>query len=159
MNQKLPRWARASTVGLSALSLVACVPITARDGRPEVKPIGAYATEKSFAGSAAWPAEPWWTVYGDRQLDTLIDEALKGAPSLAVAEARLQRALAYTRVAGAPLRPQVSANGSATQQKQSYNYITPRAMTPQGWNDYGRATVDLSWELDFWGKNRAALAA
>src|SRR5262249_10317357 len=24
---------------------------------------------------------------------------------------------------------------------------------------YGRATLDFSWELDFWGKNRAALAA
>ncbi len=26
-------------------------------------------------------------------------------------------------------------------------------------NDYGRATLDVRWELDFWGKNRAALAA
>lgn len=32
-------------------------------------------------------------------------------------------------------------------------------MTPEGWTDYGRSTLDLSWELDFWGKNRAALAA
>ena len=32
-------------------------------------------------------------------------------------------------------------------------------MTPEGWQDYGRTTLDLSWELDFWGKNRAALAA
>jgi NodT family efflux transporter outer membrane factor (OMF) lipoprotein len=30
---------------------------------------------------------------------------------------------------------------------------------PQGYNDYGRATLDFSWELDFWGKNRAAVAA
>jgi NodT family efflux transporter outer membrane factor (OMF) lipoprotein len=160
MNPNLPRWARASTVGFSVLSLVACAPITTRDGRPEMKAVGTYATENSFAASAAaWPADTWWTVYGDRQLDTLIDEALKGAPSLAVAEARLQRALAYSEVAGAALRPQASANAAATEQKQSYNYITPRAMTPQGWNDYGRATVDLSWELDFWGRNRAALAA
>lgn len=30
---------------------------------------------------------------------------------------------------------------------------------PSGWKDYGLATLNLSWELDFWGKNRAALAA
>jgi len=28
---------------------------------------------------------------------------------------------------------------------------------PHGWNDVGRATLDFSWELDFWGKNRMAL--
>ena len=55
--------------------------------------------------------------------------------------------------------PQLSANTSITEQKQSYNYLSPAAMTPQGWNDYGRSSLDFSWELDFWGKNRAALAA
>jgi NodT family efflux transporter outer membrane factor (OMF) lipoprotein len=35
----------------------------------------------------------------------------------------------------------------------------PRAAVPQNWNDYGQATLNLSWELDFWGKNRSALAA
>jgi len=53
----------------------------------------------------------------------------------------------------------VSANGSISEQKQSRNYLSPRAATPEGWNDYGRATLDFSWELDFWGKNRAAIAA
>jgi NodT family efflux transporter outer membrane factor (OMF) lipoprotein len=57
------------------------------------------------------------------------------------------------------LLPQLSANASATEQRQSYNYLTPKSMTPEGWQDYGRATLDFSWELDFWGKNRAALAA
>jgi NodT family efflux transporter outer membrane factor (OMF) lipoprotein len=37
--------------------------------------------------------------------------------------------------------------------------LTPRGATPEGWRDYGRATLDFSWEIDFWGKNRAALAA
>lgn len=32
-------------------------------------------------------------------------------------------------------------------------------MTPQGYNDYGRVALDLSWEIDFWGKNRAGVAA
>ena len=160
MNRHLPRRARTATLVLCVLSVAACAPLSPRAGGPEMKAASTYATEKSFSGpTAPWPADTWWTAYGDRQLDTLIDEALRGAPNLAVAEARLQRAVAYGQVARGATRPQVSANGSASQQKQSYNYITPSALTPQGWNDYGRATLDLTWELDFWGKNRAALAA
>jgi len=30
---------------------------------------------------------------------------------------------------------------------------------PQGWNDTGRAALNFSYEFDFWGKNRAAVAA
>src|SRR3546814_11954034 len=29
----------------------------------------------------------------------------------------------------------------------------------QGWNDYAKASLGFSWEIDFWGKNRAALKA
>jgi NodT family efflux transporter outer membrane factor (OMF) lipoprotein len=55
--------------------------------------------------------------------------------------------------------PEVTGNASFTQEKQSYNYLSPREATPKNWNDYGRSTLNLSWELDFWGKNRSALAA
>jgi NodT family efflux transporter outer membrane factor (OMF) lipoprotein len=78
---------------------------------------------------------------------------------VAIAEARLARARAFQASARGALAPQVSASSALTEQKQSYNYLSPAAMTPQGWNDYGRSSLDFSWELDFWGKNRAALAA
>ncbi len=118
------------------------------------------ASERALAAPATtWPDDRWWQHYGDPQLDALIQEGLATAPDMAIAAARLRAAEASRQVAGAPLLPQVSANGSATEQRQSYNYLTPRAMTPEGWQDYGRATIDFSWEIDFWGKNRAALAA
>src|SRR5262249_48812284 len=127
---------------------------------PSLKPIQDYSTERMFtATERAWPSDSWWTGYGDAQLDALISEALAGSPSIAVAQARLHKAQSLVYVARAADRPQLTANASATEQKQSYNYITPRAATPQGWNDYGRATLDLSWDLDLWGTNRAALAA
>lgn len=125
-----------------------------------LKPASAYEATTSLSGAAgAWPAERWWQAYGDPQLDALIDEALRDSPNMAVASARLRRAEAFGQIAGAALLPQVSANASATEQKLSYNYLTPRSMTPEGWNDYGRATLDFNWEIDFWGKNRAGLAA
>ena len=47
----------------------------------------------------------------------------------------------------------------STKESRATTISVPRQALPQGWNDYGLATLDLSWELDFWGKNRAALAA
>jgi NodT family efflux transporter outer membrane factor (OMF) lipoprotein len=159
MNAKPIQLTRIATAVL-ALGLGACAGLPQPADKPAMKTGAEYATAQSFAASLAqWPADAWWKAYGDPQLDRLIDEALAGAPSIAVAQARLQRAQAQARIADAATGPQVSANASATQQKQSYNYLSPRAMTPQGWNDYGRATLDLSWEIDFWGRNRAALAA
>src|SRR6185436_5485100 len=147
-------------IPVCALALGACAGFPERSAAPQAKAGNQYATAQSFAAPAAqWPADAWWKTYGDAQLNALIDEALAGAPNIAVAQARLRRAQAVAQVSDAATKPQISANMSATEQKQSYNYLTPRAMLPQGWNDYGRASLDFSWELDFWGKNRAALAA
>lgn len=147
--------------GISLLvGLGGCAQFPALDAFAVLKPASGYETSSSFSGHAtAWPEEHWWQAYGDQQLDALIDEALRDSPDLAAAAARLRRAEATSQATGGALLPQVSANGSANQQRQSYNYLTPKSMTPEGWQDYGRATLDFSWELDFWGKNRAALAA
>ena len=151
---------RMAGAGLLVLGLAGCAQFPSLDALAAFKPASDYQTNASFsAPQVAWPEDGWWRTYGDKQLDGLIEEALRDSPDMAAAVARLGRAEAAGQVAGAPLLPQVSANASATQQRQSYNYLMPKSATPQGWNDYGRATLDLSWELDFWGKNRAALAA
>jgi len=146
-------------LGISA-ALTACASLPGPAPSPEIRPQSAFAGTQSFVAPAAdWPAAGWWKVYGDAQLDALIAEGLAGSPSVAVAEARMRRARASQGNARGALAPVVSANASATEQKQSYNYLSPPAMTPQDWSDYGRASLDFSWEIDFWGKNRAALAA
>ncbi len=144
----------------SAFGLGGCAQLPSLDALALMKPASDYRTEASFeAAASAWPIEHWWKSYGDAQLDTLIEEALRDSPDMAAASARLRRAEAFSQISGAALLPQVSANASATEQKQSYNYLIPQAALPQDWNDYGQATLNFNWELDFWGKNRAALAA
>jgi NodT family efflux transporter outer membrane factor (OMF) lipoprotein len=159
--QRLAFLALGFAVSLFSIVLVSgCAGLPADDARAQFRPASQHESERSLpASKAAWPADAWWTAYGDAQLDRLIDEALAGAPNIAVAEARLRRARALAGIAEAATLPQVSANGSISEQKQSRNYLSPRNATPEGWNEYGRATLDFSWELDFWGKNRAALAA
>lgn len=143
-----------------ALLAAGCAPLPPVSSPASVKTPGAFATANSFESAAAqWPVEAWWTTYGDRQLDTLVDEALRDAPDLQAASARLRRADAFTLVADSPGRPQVSANAGVSAEKLSENHLVPRSPSTEGWNDYGRATLDLRWDLDFWGRIRAGLAA
>lgn len=146
--------------GSGLLSLAACAQIPRLDPPPAPKAVGELESARSFsAPEAAWPGDGWWRAYQDPQLDALIEAALRNAPELALAEARLHGAAAAVQGAGATLRPNVTANALLSEDKQSYNYLIPRQALPQGGHDYGLATLNLSWELDFWGKNRAALAA
>ena len=148
---------------LLAMSLAlasGCAQIPRLDPPPTIKKVDELGSSNSFsAPDAAWPGDGWWRAYGDPQLDALIGEALRGSPDLNLAQARLHAAMAQVQGAHATRIPEVTGTASLTEQKQSYNYLIPKAALPQGLNDYGIATVNLAWELDFWGKNRAALAA
>ncbi len=163
-SKKMPTPAHAAAhttaAALFSLLLAACAALPPAHQRSQIKPIAQYGTERSFAAPAGpWPSDTWWVIYHDPQLDRLIAEALANSPSIAVAEARLRRARATVRIQRSTELPQITGTASVTEQKQSYHYLSPPAFTPQDWNDYGRASLDFSWELDFWGKNRAALAA
>jgi NodT family efflux transporter outer membrane factor (OMF) lipoprotein len=145
--------------GLSALALSACAGLP-DEGSVRAREARAYATTEAFsAAPAAWPSDRWWEAYGDATLTSLIDEALSGSPRLAEAEARVRRAEAVAAQAGARERPQLGLSATAQEAKQSYNNGIPAAFVPHGYNDYGRVALDFSWELDFWGRNRAAIAA
>jgi NodT family efflux transporter outer membrane factor (OMF) lipoprotein len=159
--------ARSRDIGVTVSILLAALLTSACATMPDAAPARlakapeAYATAQTLPASdtAAWPVDTWWKAYGDAQLDSLVDEALSGSPTLAQAEARLRRAQALANQAKAAQLPSVSANGGVENAKQSYNYGIPPDFVPQGYNNYGRLSLDFSWELDFWGKNRAAVAA
>jgi NodT family efflux transporter outer membrane factor (OMF) lipoprotein len=103
----------------------------------------------------SWPNRDWWTTLGDAQLDELIREGLRDSPSLQIAAARTRAAIADAGIAEAARAPQVVASGSATREHFSANGIYP---PPYAGNTatLSDLQVTLSWELDFWGKQRAA---
>jgi len=117
------------------------------------------AAAKSIAGSrlsaAAWPAADWWKRFNDPQLDRLIDEALAGSPTLRVAEARARRALAFAQTANSALYPQVNGDAAITRQRFPEHGLIP---PPFGgaWETQAQLQATLDYELDLWGKNRAA---
>ena len=148
-------------LGAISLWLVGCAQLPDLPAPAPLKTAADWPSSQTLAGDpgSPWPQDRWWTGYGDAQLDTLIDEALAQSPDLAAAGARLAQARALTEQAGAATAPQVGAEANLSAEKLSYDYLTPRSMLPTGVNNYGEASLSLSWELDFWGRHRAALAA
>jgi NodT family efflux transporter outer membrane factor (OMF) lipoprotein len=113
------------------------------------------------AGQAdQWPSDHWWEAFGDAQLNTLIDTALteNGSPTLRLAQARLAKANAIAGVAESAQGITKSLSASSTREKFSENYIYP---PPLGGSTYtiNELLLNFSLDLDFWGKNSAAIAA
>ena len=140
--------------------MAGCAQLPDWQGKAALEPAAPNALQATpTAQSMNWPQAQWWQRYGNPQLDALIDEALQGAPDMQAAAARVQQAQALLGLSASATAPQLSANANVKGDKLSYHHLTPASMTPRGMQDYGRATLDLSWSLDLWGKHRAAIAA
>ena len=107
---------------------------------------------------AAWPSDTWWKDFGDPGLDALIDEALAngGVGPLRQAEARLRNAQAIAQGAESRRYPSLALNAASQRERFTENYIYP---PPLGGNTYGlnQIALDFRYDLDFWGRNRAAI--
>ena len=100
----------------------------------------------------------WWRAFGDNTLDQLEAQALQSSPSLKLAQARIAAAQAASQMTHASSGPQLAAQLDVTHQRYTANGMIP---PPLGGSVSDSATVQLaaSWEMDFFGKNRAALQA
>ncbi|HLY87398.1 MAG TPA: efflux transporter outer membrane subunit [Acetobacteraceae bacterium] len=150
------------------LLLSGCASVPDLGPRPQMREAASFASGQTLGSDikasvavqpTVWPDGRWWLAYNDSQLTSLIDEGLSNAPDLAAAVARLHMAEGYAQQAGAALLPQVDLVGQVNEAKQSYNNGVPKANVPHGWNDTGKVGASFSFDLDLWGKNRAALKA
>ncbi|MBW2942665.1 efflux transporter outer membrane subunit [Zhongshania aquimaris] len=107
---------------------------------------------------AEWPTQAWWQSFNDTQLDSLINEALQNNPNLTMAAAKVARANAALAHFRAATLPSASLSVDATRQHYSENAMYP---PPLGGSTQtsGNIRLQASYELDFWGRNRAAVAA
>ena len=102
---------------------------------------------------AAWPASDWWHAFGSPQLDRLMAQARAGNNDLLAAASRIVEADASARVAGAPLLPSLQLGTNVGPTRLLNNSGRERHYTAL------EGFLQASYELDFWGKNRAALDA
>ncbi|RDJ97825.1 fusaric acid resistance protein [Paraburkholderia lacunae] len=118
----------------------------------------AHSLSSVSLSTAAWPGEAWWIDLGDDQLNRFMSDALQGQPSLHAAEARVRAAQAVSGIAGAALYPQANASATSTRLRFSEAGTVPPPIAGT-WQTINDAALGVSYELDFWGKNRAAVEA
>ncbi len=101
---------------------------------------------------------PWWRSWGDASLADLIDRTLAVSPSLAVAQDRLARASAAVAGEESAAGPKLGASADVTRQRFSATSIYP---APLGGSIRTLANAQLagSWEIDFFGRQQAAMQA
>ncbi len=147
----MSRYATAAC-GCAMAALAACS-VGPAYKRPDIPVPAKWHDPIAHEDSAVWPTPDWWHAFGSQKLDELITEAQLSNDDLAVAVARVQEADAQARIAGAPLLPSLDLGASATRQRAPVS-----GLGPQVYNVFN-PELTASYELDFWGKNRAARRA
>ena len=112
------------------------------------------------AGESAPLQQDWWLAFGDPQLDAFMAQALTHNRDLGASIARLEAFAAARTIAGAPLWPEVDAGLNAQRARRLFlgfpfggGGVPSSTVTTYG------LTVNVRWEIDVWGRLRAAESA
>lgn len=142
------------TVATLAWALIAGCTAGPNYHRPTVQTPAAYREAGENAQlspqAASYADLPWWEVFQDAQLQTLIRTALKQNYDLQIATERIEAARAQVAITRSKLFPQVGANADFLGGKESnfqtkFNFLT--------------LSADAAFQLDFFGRLRRATEA
>lgn len=157
-NRNFPR-AHRIVLAAAAATLSACT------AHAPIKPLpdaanAPLAFERSADGMTGgeWPQSQWWKQLGDEQLSALVAEGLQANPDMQAALARIEAAQAVAATAGAPLTPSIDVNANVQRSRLSANGLFPPPIGGSSiWQN--KLSLDLRWDLDFWGRQRSILRA
>jgi outer membrane protein TolC len=103
-----------------------------------------------------WPSSVGCGDFGDPELDRLIERALADSPTLLAANARSRRAAALVAGVEAGQSPQVALDVTSTRQRFPEHGTAPPPYAGS-WQNVNNLQLGGGWELDPFGRNRAAL--
>jgi len=150
-------------VAITALVLVASLlagcPVGPNFRPPEYPVPPAFRGDTTATGATGAPAAsladlPWWKVFDDPVLQSLVDEAIRGNYSLEAAIARVEQSRAGVGIAQSQLLPQVGYQGNAERQRE----ILLPSSSASTFNSFLGA-FNLAWEIDVWGRIRRSTEA
>ena len=148
---------RAKRLVATAVAFVLATPLSGCFLPNDDVPAGIAIPGRYRAGplqaDSALPSVVWWRGFGSKELSDLIEEALTSNFDIAAAVARIVQADANSRIVGSALLPVVDLNASALRSRASQSGGAggrSERITYSG-------SLSASYEIDFWGKNRAAL--
>ncbi|MCU6501795.1 efflux transporter outer membrane subunit [Rugamonas sp. A1-17] len=141
------------------LALAGCAHITPEQQTPARRDIASAQLPADIKlAREGWPGAQWWTAYHDPQLDALIKQALASAPTLEVAAAHIGSARSALSRSAADLGLDVSGYAGANRQRYSGTGLFP-APIGGAWFTAETLRLDARYNFDWWGKNRAQVAA
>jgi len=108
----------------------------------------AHTTPDPTPNTTQWPDSAWYARFGSDELNALITQANNNF-DMAAAQARIEQANARAKAAGAALLPEIDANGNVA---YGAGHSREGSAHETDWS----ALVSASYEVDFWGKQRAA---
>ncbi|HEX4265153.1 MAG TPA: efflux transporter outer membrane subunit [Verrucomicrobiae bacterium] len=114
---------------------------------------------KTAEPSAYLPRGAWWQIFNELELDRLETLAATENQDLAAAVARLEESRANLGIAKADFYPQLSATPEMSRQRSSAH---APLLAPNGTShtyDTFSTPLNLSWELDLWGRVRRQVQA
>ena len=152
---------RAVSLGLAVLLLGGCM-VGPDYKKPSVPMTAAFKETdgwKVAQPSDHLPKGRWWEIFGDPELHALAEEVSAANQNLKIAEARLREARAMVRFNRAALFPTISAGLGASSIRESNNrpFLSPNASLGNS-GDF-LLSLDLSYEIDLWGRVRRTVAA
>jgi NodT family efflux transporter outer membrane factor (OMF) lipoprotein len=115
--------------------------------------------------ATAWPAADWWRGFRSPELNSLIEQARAQNFDIAAAIARIRQADAQVRIAGAPLLPTLGGSASASWQHVGIGTGSSSRLGSSNRGGGSNSSFDFhsysagltaTYELDFWGRFRAA---
>ncbi len=138
-------------LGLAAGSLltVLCSACAVKPAAPPHIEVPRSWGAQSPAPAAAALTSEWFRGFGSEELDELIASAAHSNWEVQAADARVRQADARARAAGAALLPEVNAGANGV------FYAGHSSSGTATETDYA-GLLSASYEIDFWGKNRAA---
>jgi NodT family efflux transporter outer membrane factor (OMF) lipoprotein len=155
-----------------SFSILACVAVVFLSGcmvGPKyVKPSAPMAPSFKEASTDGWKtAHPddqvsrgnWWEMYGDPQLNSLEDQVDSSNQTLKIAEANFRQARTAIRFNRAAEAPTIGTSPSISAVRDSANEPYFPANLANGGEGNFILPVDLSWEIDLWGRVRRSVAA
>ena len=122
--------------------------------RPGIPPPQAWSTPAAASMSRTWPSSDWWSGFHSEELTRLITTGRTANDDLAAAIARVREADDQVTISTAPLLPSLDGDASGSRQR-AINIGSPGALI---YNEFA-AGLDASYQLDFWGENRAIRSA
>ncbi len=159
---------RPALLLFTALAASCATPVDPTPRDPGLDVPDAFAEDRTGTASdespepADDPTTLWWRRFDTPRLAETVEEALIHNRDIQAAAARLEAAVSRADIAGADLWPQLGAGANG--QRTRVNFIGlpipggGGGVLSNTYNQYN-LSLDLSWEIDLWGRIRAGQLA